>query len=97
VKVESIPLVVDVEVEPMEVPPLHDVAGATTSHKVQLTVPVGAPPDELPATVAVSLQGLPTEVSLGAKTAVVKPGAAAVTAKHSAGEAVPVRLSLEPW
>ena len=96
VKVESFPLVVDVVVEPMVVPPVHDVAGATTSHKAQLTVPVGGPPDELPATVAVSPQRLPTVVSLGATTVVMNPGVAAVTAKHSAGSAAPETLSLEP-
>jgi hypothetical protein len=44
-----------------------------------------------------SPQVLPTEVSPGETIVVVKPGAAAVTAKHSAGSDVPVRLSLEPW
>jgi hypothetical protein len=81
----------------MEVPPVHDVAGATTRHSVQLTVPVGAPPAELPATVAVSPQGLPTAVLAGGRVVVVKPGVAGVTAKHSALEAVPETLSLEPW
>jgi hypothetical protein len=97
VKVELCPVVVDEVVEPMPVPPVHDVAGATTWHKVQLTVPVGAPPTELPATVAVSPQPLPTAVSLGGRTVVVKPGVAAVTMKHSAGAGVPKTLSLEPW
>jgi hypothetical protein len=97
VKVESFPLAVDVVVEPTELPPVHDVAGAATWHSVQLTMPVGGPPAELPATVAVSPQVLPTEVSPGGRTVVVKPGVAAVTVKHSVGSDVPVRLSLEPW
>jgi hypothetical protein len=45
--------------------------------------------------VAVSPQVLPTAVAGGATIVVVKPGVAAVTAKHSALEAVPVKLSLE--
>jgi hypothetical protein len=80
----------------MAVPPVHGVAGALSWHNVQLTVPRGAPPAELPATVAVSPQVLPTEVALGATTVVVNPGVAGVTLKHSAGSAVPVRLSAEP-
>jgi hypothetical protein len=50
----------------------------------------------LPATVAVSPQGLPTDVSVGATTVVVNPGVAGITLKHSAGSAVPLTLSLEP-
>jgi hypothetical protein len=96
VKVESFPLVVEVVVEPMPVPPVHGVAGALSWHSVQLTVPVGGPPAELPDTVAVSPQGLPTAVSAGGRIEVVKPGVAAVTVKHSAGSAVPPVLSLEP-
>ena len=88
VNVELFPLGVEVPVEPMSVPPVQAVRMLVSWHKVQLTVPVGGPPTELPATVAVSPQGLPTEVSLGATTVVVKPGVAAVTLKHSAGSAV---------
>jgi hypothetical protein len=97
VNVASVPLAVGELSEPMALPPVHDVAGATTRHKVQLTVPAGGPPDELPATVAVSPQVLPTALLAGGRIVVVKPGVAAVTAKHSAGSAVPERLSLEPW
>ena len=96
VNVESSPLVVGELSEPIAVPPVHGVEGALSSHSVQLTAPLGAPPTELPATVAVSPQGLPTEVSLGVTTVVVKPGVAAVTVRHSAGSAVPEMLSLEP-
>jgi hypothetical protein len=94
--VESFPLGVDVAVESMSIPPVHGVEGALSWHNVQLTVPAGAPPAELPATVAVSPQALPTEVSVGATSVVVNPAAAGVTLKHSAGSAVPVTLSLEP-
>jgi hypothetical protein len=97
VNVELFPLVVIVPVEPTLVPPVHGVDGAVSWHKVQVTVPVGGPPAELPATVAVSPQGLPTEVSVGATTVVVRPGVAGVTLRHSAGSAVPKTLSLEPW
>ena len=97
VNVELFPLGVGELSEPMGVPPVHGVAGALSWHSVQLTVPLGAPPAELPATVAVSPQGLPTEVSVGATTVVVNPGVAAVTLRHSAESAVPVTLSLEPW
>jgi hypothetical protein len=95
VNVESLPLEVGVPVEPTLVPPVHDVAGAATWHSVQLTVPVGGPPAELPATVAVSPHVLPTVVALGGSNVVVNPGVAAVTARHSAGSFVPVRLSLD--
>ena len=97
VKIEWFPLGVDVAVEPMPVPPVHGVAGALSWHSVQLTVPVGGPPAELPTTVAVSPQGLPTAVSLGERIVVMNAGVAAVTVTHSAGSAVPVTLSLEPW
>ena len=96
-KVESLPVLVGELSEPMGVPPVHGVSGALSWHSVQLTVPAGGPPTELPATVAVSPQVLPTAVSAGARTVVVKPGVAAVTMKHSALETVPVMLSLEPW
>jgi hypothetical protein len=96
VNVASSPLVVELVLEPRALPPVHGVKGALSWHNVQLTVPVGGPPTELPATVAVSFQGLPTEVSDGGRIVVVNPGVAAVTAKHSAGSAVPVTLSLEP-
>jgi hypothetical protein len=96
VNVESFPLAVEVAVEPTPVPPSHGVAGVLSWHNIQVTVPVGGPPIELPATVPVSPQGLPTEVSLGGRIVVLNPGVAGVTAKHSAGSAVPVTLSLEP-
>jgi hypothetical protein len=97
VKVESFPVVVDEVVEPMGVPPVQGVVGALAWQSLQLTVPVGAPPAELPATVAASPQVLPTALSLGGRIVVVKPGAAALTLKHSALEGVPKMLSLEPW
>ena len=74
VKIELSPLVVDVVVEPMGVPPVHAVERVTAWHKVQLTVPVGGPPTELPSTVAVSPQVLPRAVLVGAMTVEVKPG-----------------------
>jgi hypothetical protein len=97
VKVESFPLVVGELSEPMPVPPVQGVEGVVSWHSVQLTVPMGGPPAELPATVAVSPQGLPTAVTLGGMIVVVRVGVAAVTLKHSAGSAVPVMLWLEPW
>jgi hypothetical protein len=60
-----------------------------------VTVPTGGPPAELPVTVAVSPQVLPTAVALGDTSVVVKPGAAAVTLKHSAALGIPEMLSLE--
>jgi hypothetical protein len=83
--------------EPIGLPPVHGVPGVVSGHSVQLTVPLGAPPDELPVTVAVSPQAFPTVVALGARTVVVRVGVAAVTAKHSAGSVVPEMLSSEPW
>jgi hypothetical protein len=97
VYVELFPLGVGVLSEPMGVPPVHGVAGALSWHSVQLTVPRGAPPAELPTAVAVSPQGLPTAVAVGGRIAVMSPGVAAVTVRHSAGSAVPARLSSEPW
>jgi hypothetical protein len=97
VNVELFPLGVEVAVEPTLLPPVHGVEGVLSWHNVQLTVPVGGPPTALPATVAVSPQELPTAVALGGRIVVMNPGVAGVTAKHSAGSAVPVRLSLEPW
>jgi hypothetical protein len=96
VKVESIPLTVEVPVDPMGVPPVHGVDGALAWHIVQLTVPVGAPPAGLPATVAVSPQVLPTAVALGTTIVVVKPGVAVLTLTHSALSGVPETLWLEP-
>jgi hypothetical protein len=96
VNVESFPLGVGELSEPMTVPPVHGAKGALSWHNVQLTVPVGGPPTELPTAVAVSAQVLPTEVSVGARIVVVNPGVAGVTLRHSAGSGVPVRLSLEP-
>jgi hypothetical protein len=78
-------------------PPVQGVDGVVSWHSVQVTVPLGAPPWALPVTMAVSPQALPTEVSVGGRTVVVNPGVAAVTLRHSAGSAVPERLSLEPW
>ena len=95
VNVELFPLGVEVPVEPMAVPPVHGVEGALSWHSVQLTVPRGAPPAELPTAVAVSPQVLPTAVSVGGTIVVVRPGVAAVTVKHSALEPVPEMLSLE--
>jgi hypothetical protein len=96
VNVESIPLAVEVPVEPMGVPAEHGVDGALAWHSVQLTVPVGGPPTELPATVAVSPHVLPTAVALGTTIVVVKPGVAALTLKHSVLSGVPEMLWLEP-
>ena len=97
VKVELFPLGVEVPVEPMAVPPVHGVEGALSWHSVQLTVPLGGPPTELPSAVAVSPQELPTAVALGGRIVVVKPGVAALTLRHSAGSGVPDLLSSEPW
>jgi hypothetical protein len=97
VKVEVSPLCVGVLSVPMGVPPLQGVAGAGSWHSAQLTVPPGAPPGELPTTVAVSPQGLPTALLLGGRMVVVKAGVAALTLRHSAESAVPETLSLEPW
>ena len=96
VKVESLPLVVGAIVEPMAVPPVQVVAGAIAWQSVQLTVPPGGPPTELPTTVAVSPQMLPTAVSSGATIVVVRPGVAALTATHWRELGVPEMLSLEP-
>jgi hypothetical protein len=96
VKVELFPLTVGELSEPMPVPPVQGVNGALSWHSVQLTAPFGAPPTELPATVAVSPHGLPTAVVLGGSTVVVNPGVAGVTVKHSAESAVPETLSSEP-
>jgi hypothetical protein len=96
VNVELFPLGVEVPVEPMAVPPVHGVEGALSWHSVQLTVPLGGPPTELPSAVAVSPQELPTAVALGGRIVVVSPLVTAMTLKHSAGSAVPEMLSLEP-
>jgi hypothetical protein len=96
VKVELSPLGVGALSEPIGVPPVQGVEGALSWHSVQLTVPDGAPPAALPATVAVSPQVLPTVLSLGATIVVVRPGVATLTLKHSALEGVPEMLSLEP-
>jgi hypothetical protein len=96
VKVEVFPLNIGELSVPMPVPPVHGVPGVVSGHSVQLTAPLGAPPAELPTTVAVSPQALPTAVPLGGRTVVVNPGVAGVTVKHSAGAAVPEMLSSEP-
>jgi hypothetical protein len=96
VKLESSPTALGELSEPMGVPPVQGVDGALAWHSVQLTVPAGAPPAELPATVAVSPQVLPTAVSVGLTIAVVRPGVDASTLKHSALSGVPKMLSLEP-
>jgi hypothetical protein len=96
VKIDSFALVLGKLSEPMMGPLVQGVEGVVSRHSVQLTVPVGGPPTELPATVAVSPQVLPTALSLGGTIDVVKPGVAAVTPKHSALEGVPETLSLEP-
>ena len=93
---ELFPFGVDVPVEPMPVPPVQGVPGVLSWHKVQPIVPMGGPPTELPVTVAVSPQVLPTAVSSGATIVVANPGVAGVTAKHSAESGVPEMLSLEP-
>ena len=85
VNVELFPLVVEVPVEPMLVPPVQGVEGALSRHSVQLTVPVGGPPVALPATTAVSPQGLPTAVALGGRIVVLKPGVAATKLMVQAG------------
>jgi hypothetical protein len=96
VNVESFPLGVAVPVEPIGVPPVQAVGGALSWHNVQLTVPVGGPPIELPSAVAVSPQVLPTDVAAGGSMVVVSPLVTAITLRHSAGSAVPETLSLEP-
>jgi hypothetical protein len=83
VKVESFPLVVGKLSEPMLLPPVQGLRSTISWHSVQLTVPVGGPPAELPAAVAVSPQALPSAVSAGGRIVVVRPGAAGVTVKHS--------------
>jgi hypothetical protein len=83
VKVELFPDVVDVLVEPIEVPPVQGVRSKVSWHSVQVTVPVGGPPVALPATVAVSPQVLPIAPMAGGRIVVVKPGVAGVTVKHS--------------
>jgi hypothetical protein len=84
VKIELFPIAVDVLVEPTGLPPVQGVEGGDAWHSVQLTVPVGGPPTELPSAVAVSRQGLPTAGSLGGTTAVMSPLVTAMTRKHSA-------------
>jgi hypothetical protein len=83
VKVELFPLEVGVLFEPTAVPPVQGVAGALSWHRVQLTAPVGGPPVALPATVAVSPHVPPMAELAGGRIAVVKPGAAGATVKHS--------------
>jgi hypothetical protein len=95
-KVELFPLGVEIPVEPMGVPPVQAVGAALSWHSVQLIVPVGGPPIELPRAVAVSPQVLPTEVALGGRIVVVSPLVTAMALRHSARSAVPVTLSLEP-
>ena len=75
VKIELSALVVGESSEPMGFPPVHGVDGAVSWQSVQLIVPVGGPPAELPIAVAVSPQVLPTEVSPGGRTVVVCEGA----------------------
>jgi hypothetical protein len=85
-KVELSPLtlgVLEVPAVPPPLVPVHEVFGETTSHQVKATEPLGAPPVELPVTVAESVHVLPTEFDEGGVTEVVKPGLAGVTLKHS--------------
>jgi hypothetical protein len=63
--------------------PMHGVLGETSSHQVKATEPLGAPPVELPVTVAESVHVLPTGSEEGGVTEVVKPGVTAATVKHS--------------
>jgi hypothetical protein len=96
VKVESSPLVVGELSEPTAVPPVQGARARVSRHSVQLTMPVGGPPSALPATVAVSPQVLPTEVTPGGRIVVVRMLVAALTLKHSALSGVPAMLSLDP-
>jgi hypothetical protein len=85
-KIELSPLTLGLLKVPAVPPPLvpvHGVLGETSSHQVKVTEPVGAPPVELPVTVAESVHVLPTEFDEGGVTEVVKPAVAAVTVKHS--------------
>jgi hypothetical protein len=85
-KVELSPVIDGVLDEPAEPPPavpVHGVPGVLSLHQLQLTVPDGGPPVELPDTVAESVHELPTDVSVGGLIVVVKPGVAGVTVKHS--------------
>ena len=85
-KVEASPLTCGVENEPAEPPPevpVHGVEGTDSLHQVKATVPVGAPPVELPVMVAESVHVLPTEVSSGGLIEVTLVGVAGVTVKHS--------------
>ena len=85
-KVEASPTMTGVENVPAEPPPpvpVHGVPGVVSLHQVKATVPVGAPPVELPVIVAESVQVLPTEVSSGGLIVVTEVGVAGVTVKHS--------------
>jgi len=87
VKVEVSPLVVGVETVPTVLPPEQAVPGEFSWHSVKVTVPVGAPPVELPVTVAESFHELPTAVEDGDVRLVVNAvGMIAVTVKHSVSD-----------
>ena len=83
----SVPPVVHVELDEGE-------ADALQTEK--LTDPAGAPPVELPVTVAESLQALPTVVLSGVTSVVAMVGVAGPTVKHSSDTTSPFTLSLEP-
>ena len=98
-KVDASPTTEGLFDEPAEPPPpvpVHGVDGADSLHQVQVTVPAGGPPSELPVTVAESVHVLPTEVAPGVLIAVVKSGVAGLTVTHSFWSTVPVWLSVEP-
>jgi hypothetical protein len=85
-KVELFPVILGVLAVPAVPPPLvpvHEAFGEATSHHVKETAPVGARPMMFPATVAESVQVLPTVFEDGAVIEVVKPGVACSTLKHS--------------
>ena len=84
------PTIAGVENEPAEPPPVvpvHGVPGVLSLHQVKATVPVGAPPIELPVMVAESVHVLPTEVSSGGLIVVTLVGVAGPTVKHSSLDA----------
>src|SRR5580658_3015379 len=75
--------------------PVHVVGALVSLHQVKVTEPVGAPPVELPVTVAESLHELPTEVLPGALMVVETVGVAGFTVTHSLVSTVPVMLSVD--
>ena len=77
--------------------PMHGVLGETSSHQVKATEPLGAPPVELPVTVAESVHVLPTEFELGGVTEVVKPGVATATLRLVIPNEAAYRLVVLYW